>query len=226
MLRELLDQDHYEVLEAKRGASPQEIDRAYRVVRSAYEGDSIALYSVYGEAEAGMILEQIDEAHQVLSDESAREAYDRLLDEKQVIEVESHPAESALEEVSQALDFHDDETHMDFRENQMEAGDEEIVGSASAETPEFDGSSLRRARLRAGVELKEISEITKVSMTNLQNIEDEEFEDLPASVYIRGFVMAYANILGLDAKKVATDYMMRVEISRVDQSRSRFLGRR
>jgi flagellar biosynthesis protein FlhG len=226
VLRELLDQDHYEVLEAKRGASPREIDRAYRVVRSAYEGESIALYSVYGEAEAGMILEQIDEAYQVLSDESARKAYDRLLDDKRAAEVESLPAESSLEEVSQADDFRDDETHMDFRENQMEAGDEEISGSPSAEITEFDGSSLRRARLRAGVELKEISDITKVSMTNLQNIEDEEFEGLPASVYIRGFVMAYANMLGLDAEKVATDYMARVEINRVDQSRSRFLGRR
>jgi len=226
VLRELLDQDHYEVLEAKRGASPQEIDRAYRVVRSAYEGDSIALYSVYGEAEAGMILEQIDEAYQVLSDESTRKAYDRLLDDRQATEVESLPAESSLEEVSQAHDFDDDETHMDFREDQMEARDEEIVGSPSAETSEFDGSSLRRARLRAGVELKEISDITKVSITNLKNIEDEEFKDLPASVYIRGFVMAYANTLGLDAEKVATDYMARVEISRVDQSRSRFLGRR
>ena len=226
MLRELLEQDHYEVLEAKRGASPEEIARAYRVVRSAYEGGSIALYSVYGEAEAGMILEQIDEAYQVLSDESAREAYDRLLDEKRATEVEFRPAESSLEDISQAPNFPDGETHMDFRENQMEAESEEIDGSPFEETPEFDGPSLRRARLRASVELEEISETTKVSMTNLRNIEDEEFEDLPASVYVRGFVMAYANMLGLDAEKVATDYMMRVEISRVDQSRSRFLGRR
>ena len=225
-MKELLDQDHYEVLEAKRDANPQEISRAYRVVRSAYEGDSIALYSVYGESEAGMILEQIDEAYRVLSDESAREAYDRLLDEKEAIEVESIPAESSVQEVPEAVDFGGGETHMDFREDQMEAGDEEVVESSSDESAGFDGSSLRRARLRGGVELEEISEITKVSMTNLRNIEDEEFEDLPASVYIRGFVMAYANVVGLDAQTVATDYMMRVEISRVDQSRSRFLGRR
>ena len=63
-------------------------------------------------------------------------------------------------------------------------------------------------------------------MTNLKNIEDENFEDLPANVYIRGFVMAYATTIGLDAKAVATDYMTRVEVSRADQGRSRFLGRR
>ncbi len=225
-MRELLDQDHYEVLEAKRDASPQEIDRAYRVVRSGYEGDSIALYSVYGEAEAGMILEQIDEAYQVLSDESTRKAYDRLLDEKEVATVESLPADSGQDEESPLADLPVDEGRIDFSESSMTAEGNEDPEASAEEGHAFDGSTLRRARLRAGVELEEISEITKVSMTNLKNIEDENFEDLPANVYIRGFVMAYANTIGLEATAVATDYMTRVEISRVDQSRSRFLGRR
>ena len=82
-MKELLEQDHYEVLEVSRDASSKEIDRGYRVVRSAYEGDSLALYSVFGETEAGAILERIDEAYQILSDSSAREAYDLLCQEKE-----------------------------------------------------------------------------------------------------------------------------------------------
>ena len=65
-----------------------------------------------------------------------------------------------------------------------------------------------------------------MSIRSLQNIEEENFEDLPANVYVRGFVMSYARTIGLDADRVAVDYMTRVETSRTDQGRSRFLGRR
>ena len=222
-MRELLEQDHYEVLESKRSATSEELARAYRVVRSAYEGDSIALYSVFGEAEAGAILERIDEAYQVLSDENARAAYDLLLDEKEAARVESFPADSDPLDESPRIELQE-ETRSTFSEPSVET--REGAQDFDAEDSEFDGSTLRRARLRAGVDLEEISEITKVSMTNLKNIEDQNFEDLPANVYIRGFVMAYATTIGLDATQVAADYMTRVEVSRAEQSRSRFLGRR
>ena len=223
-MRELLEQDHYEVLESKRSATSQDLARAYRVVRSAYEGDSIALYSVFGEAEAGAILERIDEAYQVLSDESTRAAYDRLLDEKEAAKVESFPAD--LMDASPRVELQEEESHQEFGELRMETESREEAEELGADGGGFDGSTLRRARLRAGVDLEEISEITKVSMTNLRNIEDQNFEDLPANVYIRGFVMAYATTIGLEATQVAADYMTRVEVSRADQGRSRFLGRR
>ena len=223
-MRELLEQDHYEVLESKRSATSQDLSRAYRVVRSAYEGDSIALYSVFGEAEAGAILERIDEAYYVLSDQSTRAAYDLLLEEKEAAKVESFPVGSVDE--APKVDLPEAEEQRDFSEPRMEIEAREEAEEFDAEGGGFDGSTLRRARLRAGVDLEEISEITKVSMTNLRNIEDQNFEDLPANVYIRGFVMAYATTIGLEATQVAADYMTRVEVSRADQSRSRFLGRR
>lgn len=225
-MRELLEQDHYEVLEVKRDASPQDLGRAYRVVRSAYEGDSIALYSVFGDAEADVILERIDEAFQILSDEKARAAYDRLLEEKEAATVESLPADGYAEEAPLVAELSLDEKSSELSGSSMMFEDNENPEAVAEGDSAFDGSTLRRARLRAGVDLEEISEITKVSMTNLKNIEDENFEDLPANVYIRGFVMAYATTIGLDAKAVATDYMTRVEVSRADQGRSRFLGRR
>ncbi|MFP6640073.1 MAG: helix-turn-helix domain-containing protein [Myxococcota bacterium] len=208
-MRELLDQDHYEILEIRRGASDQQIDRAHRVVRSAYEGDSMALYSVYEKGDAAVILERIDEAHRVLSDEVSRAAYDRYLHEKEGIAVASATGDASVESSDRRLAVQD------------------LVDEFDAEeATEFDGSRLRRVRLRAGIELDQIAEITKVSMTNLRNIEDENFEDLPASVYVRGFLVAYAQTIGIDPDRVAQDYMVRVETSRAAQGRSRFLGRR
>lgn len=210
-MKELLEQDHYEVLEVRRGASDQQIDRGYRVVRSAYEGNALALYSVYGEGDAKVILERIDEAHRILSDAVSRAEYDRYLDEKEAAVVASRTAAAA------GLDDSSD------RSLAVQGPVDEFHEEEGAE---FNGARLRRIRLRAGVELDQISEITKVSKTNLRNIEDENFEDLPASVYVRGFVIAYAQTIGIDADRVSKDYMVRFEASRADQGRSGFLGRR
>ena len=207
-MRELLQQDYYAVLEVKRDASSAEIERAYRVVSNTYESSSLALYSLYGEQEAEVVKDRIDEAYQILSNEASRAAYDRTLEEKEPVAVgtsASHDSANTAQEPGLSI---------------------QLLSAEDEETGEFDGARLRRARLRVGVELDQIAEITKVSITNLRNIEEENFDDLPANVYVRGFVIGYARTIGLDADSVAADYMTRVETSRADQGRSRFLGRR
>ena len=52
-----------------------------------------------------------------------------------------------------------------------------------------------------GVNLSEIAQETNISRRVLKNIEDENFSELPAEVYIRGFVSSYAKCLSLDHKK-------------------------
>jgi hypothetical protein len=90
---------------------------------------------------------------------------------------------------------------------------------------DFDGLRLRRTRLFRGYEIDDISDVTKVSGSHLRNIEEENFVDLPADVYVRGFVGAYASTIGLDPKVVVPSYMARVEASRTANQRGRFLGR-
>ena len=91
---------------------------------------------------------------------------------------------------------------------------------------EFDGTRLRRNRLFRGYEIDDISEVTKVNGTHLRNIEAENFFDLPADVYVRGFVTAYAQTIGLDPKIVVPSYMARVKECRSDTQRAGFLARR
>ena len=85
---------------------------------------------------------------------------------------------------------------------------------------------LRRNRLFRGYEIDDISDVTKVSPSHLRNIEAENFGDLPADVYVRGFVTAYAQTIGLDPKIVVPSYMARVQESRNAQQRGRFRARR
>ena len=78
----------------------------------------------------------------------------------------------------------------------------------------YDGARLRRSRLHRGVEIEQIAQVTKINPTYLHFIESERFDDLPAPVYVRGFVSAYARCVGLDADAVAASYMERFRASR------------
>ena len=91
---------------------------------------------------------------------------------------------------------------------------------------DFDGPRLRRARMHRGVEIDDIAQVTKVTSLYLQAIEDEAFETLPPAVYVRGFVSAYARAIGLDPKRVADSYILRLETAHREKGRGRILGRR
>ena len=61
-------------------------------------------------------------------------------------------------------------------------------------------------REASGIALQEIAEQTKISMFTLRCIEADQFADLPASVYLRGFLKQFALYLRLDAERVVREY--------------------
>ena len=71
------------------------------------------------------------------------------------------------------------------------------------------GSSLREARLRQAVELPEAEAATKIRAKYLRALEDEQFEVLPAQTYVKGFLRAYAEFLGLDGQLYVDEYNSR-----------------
>jgi len=71
----------------------------------------------------------------------------------------------------------------------------------------FDGATLRRVRQSLGISLEDLAERSKIRRTYLEYIEEEDFQFLPAAVYVKGFVTLVANFLGLPAQRVADDYM-------------------
>ena len=207
-MKPLMEQDYYEILEVHRGAAAEEIERAYRLALATYAEDSLAGYSVFEDGDAAAIRENIELAYRTLADPTARKSYDTELSRGEAGEP---PADAELP--ASAASF-------SVPEPQPETLD--ALDEADEETGEFDGSRLRRTRLRQGVELDEIASVTKVNPTYLAFIEEERFEDLPANVYVRGFVMGFATCLGLDAQRVARSYMKRCEASRSRRKRSPF----
>lgn len=68
------------------------------------------------------------------------------------------------------------------------------------------GHELRQARERREMSLQQLSRLTKISARVLQVIESSDESRLPARVFTRGFVRAYAIELGLDPAETVRRY--------------------
>ena len=202
-MKMLEEQDHYEVLELPRGAQPNDIERAYPLVRAAYDENSLALYSVYDERSSAAIRHRIDEAYDVLSNPERRRAYDES------VGVDPNPPAPTTEPDGLACV---EDAHPGPSATRHEAGTLDAIDDIEDESgDDYSGARLRRSRLRSGLELDDVSRTTKINPTHLESIEQERFAALPPAVYVRGFVSAYARAVGLDAEAVARGYMRRHE---------------
>ncbi len=223
-MRGIDELDYYELLEIPTNANSDHIDRAYRLSQQTYGEGSLALYSVFGNSDAAAIRARLDEAYRVLSDPELRANYDTKEHFDESWTVQPLDSDDATVARTGALD---PDPSFDAAPMQSldQVAEEEYDVFKDEGSGEFDGVRLRRTRLFRGYEIDHISEVTKVSGSHLRNIEEENFVDLPADVYVRGFVTAYATTIGLDPKVVVPSYMERLQESRSQNPRSRFLGR-
>ncbi|AEH44757.1 hypothetical protein Thein_0880 [Thermodesulfatator indicus DSM 15286] len=60
------------------------------------------------------------------------------------------------------------------------------------------GEYLRHQREIRGFSLEEISSQTRIGLRALKALEAEDWEILPAEIYIRGFIRSYCETIGLD----------------------------
>ena len=192
-MKPLADLDHYEVLEIARGSSLEGVARAYQLCMATYADDSMAGYTVFEPGDAAAMRERIETAYRVLSDVDSRRAYDAGLDAVKPLELVSEPEVVVISVTDPAL------------------AEIEPVEAFDEDSDDYDGARLRRSRLHRGLEIDDVANVTKVNPTYLRFLEEERFSDLPARVYVRGFLMAYASAVGLDPACVAASYLERFD---------------
>jgi Helix-turn-helix domain len=73
-----------------------------------------------------------------------------------------------------------------------------------------DGAALRRFREQRGISLKDIAARTKIGVRYLEYIEADRHAQLPAQVYLRGFLLEYARATGLEPRRTTEAYLARV----------------
>lgn len=219
------DPDHYDTLEIEPGATPDEVERAYRLLIATWADDSLATYSMFGDEETGSMRDRIEAAYRVLVDPDLRRRYDAA----RLSGAEPEPEAEAVEEPVVLAPLAEASLAKPLAEARREIPTFDRMDDDEAEDGAevaWDGARLRRARLLRGVEVEDVATATKISPAYLRFLEEDRFGDLPAVVYVRGFVAAYARYLGLDAAQVSRSYGARFEEHRSAKQPGRQLGRR
>lgn len=183
-MRTVPPESHHDLLEVERGATDEEVRRAYKRAKDIYAADALVCYSLFTPAELEHVRVRLDEAFDVLLDPSRRRPY----------ELSVFPPSPEHEEVQAS------------RESEIDP-----LPPAPEITPDtdFTGPLLRAVRHSKGVRLEEIAAKTKIGLSYLSAIESDDFGALPAAVYVRGFVSELAKLLRLDATQVARTYVRR-----------------
>ncbi len=89
--------------------------------------------------------------------------------------------------------------------------------SEIAPDQEFSGRILRQIRESKGLTIHELSERTRIGSAHLENLEGDRFDLLPATVYLRGFLMCLARELGIDGIRVSKSYLALVDARRLSR---------
>lgn len=180
----------YAALGTSRSASDEEIRRACKRKREMYATDGLCTSSLLSEAELLREQARLEEAYDTLLDPVRRRAYD----------LSAYPerADSTPEILPRPA--------LDAEQLQLK---NELLREIGPES-EFSGALLRKVRESQGVELVDIAAHTKITKGHLEAIEEERFADLPAIVYVRGFVTELAKFLRLDPVQVQKTYLRRM----------------
>lgn len=73
------------------------------------------------------------------------------------------------------------------------------------------GQKLRDARTQAGVSLDEVAVATRIPKVSLARLEEGRYDLLPAPVFVRGFIRAYARVIQADPNPFVRLYEARAE---------------
>jgi flagellar biosynthesis protein FlhG len=190
-MKRIEEQTYYEILEVAPDATSREIQQAYEHAKETYQNDSVAVYSLFSEKEMEKIQAVIEEAHRILMDETSRKNYDQT--HLSSLNLKWPRSEKIPETPESPMEK---KTYLPFSEISVDLG----------EGP-YRGKMLKQIRDKMGVDLKTISMETRISLKILEGIEEENLGQLPAQVYLKGFLKGYAQCLGLDPKKVIEDYL-------------------
>lgn len=177
-------ESHHDLLEVERGATDEDVRRAYKRAKDVYEPHSLAAYGLFSPPELEALSRRLDEAYDVLLDPARRKPY-----ELSIFPREEHVALA--------------------RPERSEDADPLPPPPEINPDTDFSGELLRQVRESLGLRIEDISQRTKVGQPYLSAIEGEDFGALPAAVYVRGFVVEVAKVLKLDSAQVARTYVRR-----------------
>jgi curved DNA-binding protein CbpA len=201
-------ENYYQILCVAGNATAIEIRRAYMDTLAIYEEESIATYSLFSAEQREILLQSIEKAFDTLIDENKRAAYNQML-------IDTGQVEPAFfsRPVTDKPAAHPDDRSLS-REKSLsrwvqKKAEAPVVMALIKEVQSkemLSGQDLKRVREALGIEIPEIFAITRISSSILNMIEADQFDDLPAEIYLKQFLKSYAEILQIDPHHVVEGY--------------------
>jgi len=235
-MRDFREQNFYELLDVKPHASSQELERSYQRARRFFSSSNVATYALFQPDELNLLRRRIEEAYRVLSDPERRQRYDSEMADfqGQVLSTPPPPAKDAepeqipepeglkvVEEIVETTPTPEpkqleleaeapEEPEPEAPQSQEEPPPEPPPMPVITEGTEITGELLRQVREARGLSLEKIADVTKIAIYYLRDLENENFDELPAEVYVRGYLRQIARLLGLDPAVVSSEYLLRM----------------
>jgi cytoskeletal protein RodZ len=75
------------------------------------------------------------------------------------------------------------------------------------------GRYLQAIRLEKKISLEQVAEQTRIGLGNLLLVEQEDYEQLPAAVFVKGFLRAYADAIGADGDEAVRRFEFRRDVA-------------
>ncbi len=192
--------DYYQILEIKKSAQQHEITKAYERAKMTFSGENNAIYTIFSESEARELMALIDEAYAVLGNKMLRSIYDQRT--SGISKPEDLTYASLLSASRHSLPEIRDEKKVEYSKD--ENFEKEIQ-----EKKDWDGEFIKKVREYKKINLEKLNEKTKINSYYINAIEKMDSKNLPATVFVRGYVVQIAKALGLNEKVVADSYMKR-----------------
>jgi len=210
-MKRLTEANYYDLLDISPKASFEQVQAAYDEAIAAYASNSIVTYSLFTKEEREQIIARLLEAYKTLTNTHLRREYNEVLIEK---------GELSPDEIQGVASEGTGLPETQLREVTAESIIQERESSSAGQTfgdnlelfaahAYITGSSIRMVRMNREMSLEEVYRKTNIPKQTLVDIEEDNFEKLPALVYLKGFLKVYAEILKVDQTLMVDGYVKR-----------------
>jgi curved DNA-binding protein CbpA len=190
----------YDILELTPDATPQEIRSAYLRLKSAYNKENIAHYTLFSREETESMLQRVEDAYLVLSNPEKRKGYDSSQGLTQQGQVYNTPMPTYSSTVASV---------------DPNASDVDLLIESEQD---WSGAAIKRIREAKKISIEDLADYTRISKAYLIAMEEEEYMKLPAVVYCRGFLQQVAKRLKLPTEHMVNKYIARMRAARPDKA--------
>lgn len=209
--------NYYDILEVSPTATQHDILLAYQKAKATYSNENTAIHSAFSSDELLELKKLVDEAFLVLSHQDYRQVYEQRLNTKSYSG--SDITFNAIKDFSKDVDRSNTVDKLIQKHNMMniqkldepkksfkDEMDNDFESEVKNQT-QWSGEFLKKVREYKKISIDKLQESTKVNPWYLKSLETMDFKNLPATVFVRGYVIQMAKELGLNEKNVADSYM-------------------